>query len=75
MKASIHPTYYNTAKVRCACGKKWETGSTKAELETEICSACHPFFSGKEKIVDTRGRVEKFKKRQEKSQKRVIGKK
>jgi len=75
MKTNIHPIYYNTAKVRCACGKTWETGSTKAELETKICSACHPFFSGKEKIVDTRGRVEKFKKRQEKSQKRLISKK
>lgn len=67
MKASIHPQYYPDAKVKCACGNHWTTGSTKPELQVAICSACHPFYTGQEKILDTRGRVEKFKKRLEKS--------
>ena len=68
MKATIHPQYFPTAKVKCACGNSWTTGSTQPELNVEICSQCHPFYSGKEKILDTRGRVDKFKKRLEKSQ-------
>ncbi|MDO8572353.1 MAG: 50S ribosomal protein L31 [bacterium] len=60
----IHPTYYPEAKATCACGKKFTVGSTMEKLEVEICSACHPFFTGEEKILDTGGRVEKFKKRQ-----------
>ncbi len=71
MKSSIHPQYYDNTKVRCACGKTWTTGSTKPELEIEICSSCHPFYSGKGKILDTRGRVDKFKKRQEKTNLRI----
>jgi large subunit ribosomal protein L31 len=67
MKAEIHPQYFEKVKVTCACGKSWTTGSTKEELNVAICSQCHPFFTGTEKIVDTRGRVEKFKKRLEKS--------
>lgn len=67
MKTAIHPRYFPTAKVKCACGHTWITGSTKPELEVEICSQCHPFYSGKEKILDTRGRVDKFRKRLEKS--------
>lgn len=63
MKKNIHPTYYPKAKVRCACGNEFTVGSTKEEVEVEICSACHPFYTGKEKIIDTAGRVEKFKKR------------
>lgn len=63
MKKDIHPTYYPHAKVRCACGQTFIVGSTKETIETEICSACHPFYTGKEKLVDTAGRVEKFRKR------------
>lgn len=69
MKQEIHPQYHSDAKFKCACGKTWKSGSTKSEVETEICSSCHPFYTGKEKIVDTKGRVEKFKKRLEKRQK------
>jgi len=67
MKKDIHPTYYPKAKVRCACGAKFEIGSTKPELSVDICSKCHPFFTGKEKLIDTAGRVEKFKARREKA--------
>jgi large subunit ribosomal protein L31 len=63
MKKDIHPTYYSDAKAVCACGKSFTTGSTKKELHVEICSACHPFYTGKQKFVDTAGRVEKFQKR------------
>ena len=59
MKAGIHPEYVLT-KVTCSCGNTFETRSTKPELHVEICSACHPFYTGKQKIVDTEGRVEKF---------------
>jgi len=64
MKADIHPKYNTQTKVTCACGNSFSVGSTKDEIEVEICSACHPFFTGQEKIVDTAGRVEKFKTRQ-----------
>jgi len=67
MKHDIHPQYYPNAKVKCACGNEWITGSTFPEINTGICSKCHPFYTGTEKILDTRGRVEKFKKRLEKS--------
>lgn len=63
MKKDIHPTYYADAKVVCACGNTFTTGSTKQELHVEICSACHPFYTGKQKLVDTAGRVEKFRVR------------
>ena len=63
MKKNIHPIYHPKAKVKCACGNTFFVGSTKESIETEICSACHPFFTGKEKLVDTAGRVEKFKER------------
>jgi len=66
MKKDIHPKYYPNAKVKCACGNTFEVGSTKEFIEIEICSKCHPFYTGKEKIVDAMGRVEKFKKRLEK---------
>jgi len=62
MKKGIHPKYVK-ATVRCACGNTFETGSTKEDLRVEICSKCHPFFSGQQKLVDTGGRVERFKKR------------
>ena len=67
MKTGIHPTYYPNAKVKCACGNQWTAGSTLPEISTGICSKCHPFYTGTEKILDTRGRVEKFKKKLEKS--------
>jgi large subunit ribosomal protein L31 len=62
MKKDIHPEYHN-AIVRCACGNEFETGSVLKEIKVEICSACHPFFTGKQKLVDTAGRVEKFRMR------------
>jgi len=67
MKTNIHPTYYPKAKVKCACGAVFEVGSTKPELAVEICSNCHPFFTGKEKLIDTAGKVERFKARREKA--------
>ncbi|OGY63380.1 MAG: 50S ribosomal protein L31 [Candidatus Harrisonbacteria bacterium RIFCSPLOWO2_02_FULL_41_11] len=67
MKQDIHPTYYSKAKVKCACGAVFEVGSTKPELKIEICSKCHPFFTGKEKLIDTAGKVEKFKARRAKA--------
>jgi len=63
MKAEIHPTYYPEAKVTCVCGNSFTTGSILKEINVDICSACHPFFSGKQKMIDTEGRVEKFKKK------------
>ncbi len=62
MKADIHPQY-NEVNVTCVCGNTFKTGSTKKEIRTEICSACHPFFTGTQKIVDTEGRVERFMKK------------
>lgn len=67
MKTDIHPKYYPEAKVTCACGNTFTVGSTKEKIEVEICSACHPFFTGQEKVMDTAGRVEKFKTRQSKA--------
>ncbi len=66
MKKEIHPDYISDAKVICACGNTFTTGSTSKELRVEICSACHPFYTGKDKILDAAGRVEKFNKRQAK---------
>jgi len=63
MKKDIHPKYYPEAKVSCACGASFTTGSTVPELKVELCSACHPFYTGKQKLVDTARRVEKFKTR------------
>ncbi len=80
MKKDIHPKYYSNAKVKCACGNTFEVGATIPEFEIEICSACHPFYTGKEKIIDTAGRVDKFKKRIQKKteltkDKKVVNKK
>ncbi|MEA3292968.1 MAG: 50S ribosomal protein L31 [Patescibacteria group bacterium] len=66
MKKDIHPKYHNNVKVHCACGNTFTVGSTKEFIETEICCACHPFYTGKEKIIDVMGNVEKFRKRLEK---------
>lgn len=62
MKADIHPEYHEVKAV-CACGNEFALGSVNKEMKVEICSACHPFFTGKQKLVDTAGRIEKFKKR------------
>lgn len=64
MKSDIHPKYYPAAKVVCACGNEFAVGATVPEIHVEICSACHPFYTGKDKLIDTEGRVEKFTKRQ-----------
>ncbi len=62
MKPEIHPVYA-TAKVMCACGNTFETRSTRAEIHLDICAACHPFFTGKQKMIDTAGRVERFRQK------------
>ena len=75
MKAEIHPDYV-LAHVRCSCGNEFYTRSTKPELHVEICSECHPFYTGKQKLVDTGGRVERFKRRAARAregQRRVSG--
>lgn len=63
MKKNIHPEYYSKAKISCACGNSFVAGSTLPEVKVEICSACHPFFTGKQKLLDTARRVEKFEER------------
>ncbi|MDD4859741.1 MAG: 50S ribosomal protein L31 [Dehalococcoidales bacterium] len=63
MKDKIHPKYYTDAKVMCACGNTFTTGSTKKVLKVELCNKCHPFFTGQRRVIDTAGRVERFKKR------------
>lgn len=76
MKKDIHPKYHSTAKIKCACGAVLETGSTQDNIEVEICSNCHPFFTGDKKVVDTAGRVERFKQLTAKSaQKKKAAKK
>lgn len=67
MKIGIHPTYTHQAKVTCACGNSFTTGSTATALPVEVCSNCHPFFTGKQNLVDTAGRVDRFKKLVERS--------
>ncbi len=67
MKKDIHPEYHNESKISCACGKTYSIGSSKAEIKVEICGNCHPFYTGEEKLIDTAGRGEKFKKRQTKA--------
>lgn len=69
MKAEIHPDYQDTT-ISCACGNVIEVGSTKTDIRVEICSKCHPFFTGKQKLVDTAGRIERFRKKYEKFQKK-----
>jgi len=67
MKKDIHPKYFPNAKVTCACGNTFTVGATKPEIHVEICSNCHPFYTGEEKLIDTAGRVEKFKTRRAKA--------
>lgn len=69
MKTGIHPTYHDDAQIICVCGAVLKVGSTRKEINTEICSQCHPFFTGKQKLVDTAGRVDRFKKREEMAKK------
>lgn len=71
MKQKIHPKYYSKVKASCACGASFVVGSTESEIKTELCSACHPFYTGKQKLVDTARRVDKFKKRTEQKQKLI----
>ncbi|HEY4515323.1 MAG TPA: 50S ribosomal protein L31 [Candidatus Paceibacterota bacterium] len=73
MKSDTHPTYYTGALVTCSCGNKFTVGSTQEKIDVEICSSCHPFFTGDKKIIDTAGRVEKFRTRSSKA--KVISKK
>jgi len=68
MKEKTHSTYFPKAQVKCACGNTFEIGSTKEYIETEVCFKCHPFYTGKDKFIDTAGRVEKFKQRAAKKQ-------
>lgn len=70
MKDGIHPDYAQTT-IRCACGNEIEVGSTRENIRVEICSKCHPFFTGKQKLVDTAGRIERFRKKYEKFQKQA----
>jgi large subunit ribosomal protein L31 len=65
MKKGIHPEYHQTT-IKCACGNELEVGSTRENIKVEICSKCHPFFTGKQKLVDTAGRIERFRKKYEK---------
>lgn len=67
MKASIHPTYTHAAKVTCACGHTFVTGSTIEDIRVEVCSNCHPFYTGKQNLIDTAGRVDRFQRLVEKS--------
>ncbi len=75
MKADIHPKYFPEAKVTCACGNKFTIGSTKEKIEVEICSNCHPFYTGNDKVIDTAGRVERFKARVAKTTVKKVAKK
>ncbi len=68
MKPNIHPTYYPAARVTCSCGASWTTGSTVPEIRTDVCSTCHPFYTGEQRIIDTAGQVERFMKRLERRQ-------
>jgi len=63
MKEGIHPTYYPEATVVCSCGNTWTTGSTQEHIRTDVCSQCHPFYTGEQRIVDTAGQVDRFMKR------------
>jgi large subunit ribosomal protein L31 len=67
MKAKIHPKYYANARIICACGNTWTTGSTLPEIKVDICSSCHPFYTGEQRIVDTAGQVDRFMKRLERT--------
>jgi large subunit ribosomal protein L31 len=74
MKAKIHPKWYENAKVTCACGNTFTTGATVPEIKVEVCYACHPFYTGQMRYVDTAGRVDAFKAKRAKAKKKVISK-
>ena len=63
MKQEIHPKYYNNATVTCSCGNSFATGATRSELKVEVCSNCHPFFTGEQRMIDSEGRVERLRRR------------
>jgi large subunit ribosomal protein L31 len=63
MKEKLHPTYYHQASVTCVCGNTFQTGSTQKEVRVDICSNCHPFYTGKQKLMDTEGRIDRFRKK------------
>jgi large subunit ribosomal protein L31 len=71
MKTDIHPQYFANAKVVCACGNTFTTGSTREEMHIEICSNCHPFYTGHQKLLDTAGTIEKFRKKQSQARAKV----
>ena len=71
MKQGIHPTYYSDAQVICACGNTWTTGSTRKQIRTDVCSACHPFYTGEQRIVDTAGQVDRFMRRLQQAEERA----
>ncbi len=75
MKSEIHPTYFSNAKITCACGTVYIIGSTKEDVQVELCAACHPFYTGKQKIIDTARRMEKFAERSDKKATVATGKK
>lgn len=75
MKKEIHPQYYKDAQVVCACGNSFTTGSTLKEIRVEICSMCHPFYTGKQKLIDTARRVEKYQAREAKMENAAKGRK
>ncbi len=75
MKQEIHPKYFTKATISCACGAVLETGSTVETMHTEICALCHPLYTGKKKVIDTTGRVDRFKKMTEKSQAKQVARK
>jgi large subunit ribosomal protein L31 len=74
MKANIHPKWFDEAKVTCACGNMFTTGATVPEINVEVCSNCHPFYTGQMKYVDTAGRVETFRARKAKAQEKILSK-
>ncbi|MER2600184.1 MAG: 50S ribosomal protein L31 [Caldilineales bacterium] len=71
MKANTHPTYYTDAQVICACGNTWTTGSTRKQIRTDVCSSCHPFFTGEQRIVDSAGQVDRFMRRLQQAEERA----
>lgn len=74
MKADIHPKYYPQAQVNCNCGNTFTTGSTQEVIHIDVCSKCHPFYTGQQKFVDTVGRIDRFKQKQEKAKKQIAKK-
>jgi len=74
MKAKIHPEWFENAQVKCACGNTFSVGSTLPNMQVEVCGACHPFYTGKMKFVDTAGRVDAFKEKQSKAKSKLLSK-